>query len=51
MKASDKDGLDVTRVPMGSTCYVINASREYVLNSAKNGKKKITQTAMETVEE
>lgn len=50
-EASDKDGLDVTRVPMGSTCYVINASREYVLNSSKEWKEKITQTAMETAEE
>ena len=51
MMRLDKDGLDVTRVPMGSTCYLINASREYVLNSSKEWKEKITQTAMETAEE
>lgn len=45
---SDRDALDVTRITMGSTCYVINTSREYVLNSSKEWKEKITQITMET---
>jgi hypothetical protein len=33
---NDKDAIDTRSVPMGSTCYVIETSKNYMLNSEKD---------------
>lgn len=35
---SDMEAIDVSRSPMGSSCYVINDGDSYILNSKKEWK-------------
>lgn len=41
---ADLANIDTSHAPMGSTCYVIDESKEYVLNSSKEWKERTIAT-------